>query len=103
MQATFSVPRSRLTMAGLLAALLTAILLGGVGGYAVRGALGASSAHPESVAGATNTASLAESHSSAYVQGGRPAIVYAPEPPRIYVQGGRPQVVYDEAARLTTR
>jgi hypothetical protein len=53
--------------------------------------------------GNANTASLVEGHSTAYVQGGRPAIVYTPEPPRIYVQGGRPQIVYDEVARLATK
>jgi len=103
MHATFSLPKSPLTMVGILAVLLTAIFLGGVGGYVVKGALGASSAHPRSVAGTTNTASLAEDRSSAYVQGGRPAIVYATEAPSIYVQGGRPQVVYDDVARLATK
>jgi hypothetical protein len=37
MQATYSVPKSPLTIAIMMSALLVAVLLGGVGGYAVKG------------------------------------------------------------------
>ena len=103
MQATYSVPRSPLTAVVVVAAVLIAILVGGVGGYVVKGALGASGEQHRSVAGGIGASSPVGSHSSVYVQGGRPAIVYAPEPPSIYVQGGRPQVVYDDVAQLARR
>lgn len=49
MQATYSVPKSSLTFAILIAALLVATLLGGVGGYVVKSVVGAQVQHPTSV------------------------------------------------------
>jgi hypothetical protein len=50
MQATYSVPKSPQTIAIVTAALLLAVLLGGVSGYLVRGVLSAPTGHPVSVA-----------------------------------------------------
>jgi hypothetical protein len=50
MQATSSVPKSPLTIAIVTAALLVAVLLGGVSGYLVKGVLSAPIGHPVSVA-----------------------------------------------------
>jgi hypothetical protein len=102
MRTTYSVPKSPLTIAIVTAALLVAAIIGGVGGYVVKGALGATPV-PQSLAAGSGNASLAESRSQIYVQGGRPAVVYATAQPIVYVQGDRPQAVYDEVARLARR
>jgi hypothetical protein len=100
MQATYGVWKSPLVMAVIAAVLLAAIVLGGAGGYFVRGALGGQAAYGGPIAAGARSTTVADSQSTAYVQGGRPPIVYTPALPSIYVQGGRPQVVYDEIARL---
>ena len=99
MQATYNLPKSPMTVTAVLASLLLAFILGAAGGYVVKGAIGAPDAHQLTTAGRPAPASLANDHSSLYVQGGRPTFVYAPPPPSAYVQGGRPQIVYDEVGR----
>ena len=96
MQAIHGVRRSPLAVILVLGALLLTLLIGGVGGYLVKGALGSP------VQDARSAFVRTQSTPYIYVQGGRPSNVYeqAAQTPSIYVQGGRPQIVYDEIARL---
>ena len=75
-----AVVRSQGTLFTVVAALSGALLVGGVGGFVVRGSLGDQIGYPGS------TAPVAR------------ATVCVSVPPSIYEQGGRPQAVYDAAA-----
>jgi hypothetical protein len=102
MQASYSLPKSLRMIVVALAALISAILIGGVGGYVVRGAVTAPLNTERSVSSGSVNDSLLPTPNGVYEQSGRPASVYQEATPfrSTYVQGGRPQVVYDEIARL---
>lgn len=97
MQATFTVRRSPFTMLAVLATLLVALLLGGIGGYVMKGVVAPSHA-AVAAAPATQPSAVTFEGRPAYVyeQGGRPLNVYQQDerPSTLYQQGGRPQVVY---------
>jgi hypothetical protein len=80
MQATYRFSMSPNAFAAVVAAVLGATLLGGVGGFVVRGSLVDQAGYGGPTAPAARAA------------------VCTPVPPSTYEQGGRPPVVYDAAA-----
>lgn len=103
MVSTNTLRKSPAALAGLVAALVAALFVGGVSGYVIRGLGVMSGAQP-------SAASSSAAHESAtspylYVQGGRPPAVYSQgrAAPSLYVQGDRPQVVYVDAAGIESQ
>jgi hypothetical protein len=82
-----------------LATLLVAVLLGGVGGYLVKGLAAPSLATTHAAAPAVHSSEIPFVGRPPYLyeQGGRPLSVYEQNErtPSVYQQGGRPPVVYN--------